>query len=300
MNDLIAQEKMSTIADKIEQNLFGDDARNLITTEQLSAMSLEDRVKLYVGIEAQSFYLRGKILQSIKEDKCYKEAGYKTFEKAVKDILNISRGFAYQIMDATDTYEILSAIADKNLPTAETQLRPLTCLPMETRTEIWQEVAKDRVPTAKEVQIAVNKRLGKVPNVKSSTKNSTTIDTTKYITIEEHNTIISAYEKACTEDSERLMKKIYELEEELRLLKESCVAPAEILIEQAVSTLIPRQMVFEFIQKNGTEFQVMALKDESLPNEKLWKVFLKVREQYKASTPPPAWDKVIVNATGIE
>lgn len=95
--------------------------------------------------------------------------------------------------------------------------------------------------------------------------------------------------------------RVVELEEELRLLKESCVAPAEILIEQAeVSTLIPRQLVFEFIQKNGTEFQVMALKDESLPNEKLWKVFLKVREQYKASTPPPAWDKIIVNATGIE
>lgn len=95
--------------------------------------------------------------------------------------------------------------------------------------------------------------------------------------------------------------RVVELEEELRLLKESCVAPAEILIEQTeVSTLIPRQLVFEFIQKNGTEFQVMALKDESLPNEKLWKVFLKVREQYKASTPPPAWDKIIVNATGIE
>ena len=95
--------------------------------------------------------------------------------------------------------------------------------------------------------------------------------------------------------------RVVELEEQLRLLKESCVAPIEILIEQAeISTLIPRQMVFEFIQKKGSELQVLVLKDESLPNEKLWKVFLKVREQYKASTPPPAWDKVIVNATGIE
>ena len=59
-------------------------------------------------------------------------------------------------------------------------------------------------------------------------------------------------------------------------------------------------MVFEFIQKKGSELQVLVLKDENLPNDKLWKVFLKVREQYKASTPPPAWDKIIVNATGIE
>lgn len=154
---------------------------------------------------------------------------------------------------------------------------------------------------------STNEKLGHVPTKKKLVPldvpiiNNSTIDTTKYITIEEHIALIAAYEKACTEDSERLMKKIHELEEELRLLKESCVAPAEILIEQAeISTLIPRQMVFEFIQKKGTEFQVMALKDESLPNEKLWKVFLKVREQYKASTPPPAWDKIIVNATGIE
>ena len=295
MNDLIVQEKMSSIEDKIEQNLFGDDARNLITTEQLSAMSLEDRVKLYVGIEAQSFYLRGKILQSIKEDKCYKEAGYKTFEKAVKDILDISRGFAYKIMDATNTYEILSSIEDKNLPTAEAQLRPLICLPMETRTEIWQEVAKDRVPTAKEVQEAVNRRLGKVSGTKKSNKNSTIIDTTKYITIEEHNEKMLKLEKRVEqlqktiEDMLPIVDKAMQFE-----LKETIIdsAPEE-------STLLPREIVFNFIKQKGNSIQCHALKSDDLTNEKLYSIFVKVREDYKASTPPPAWDMRIINATGI-
>lgn len=290
MNDLIVQEKMSSIEDKIEQNLFGDDARNLITTEQLSAMSLEDRVKLYVGIEAQSFYLRGKILQSIKEDKCYKEAGYKTFEKAVKDILDISRGFAYKIMDATNTYEILSSIEDKNLPTAEAQLRPLICLPMETRTEIWQEVAKDRVPTAKEVQEAVNRKLGKATSTKKIIK-STTIDTTKYVPIELYTEAQKRIEQLqkTIEDMLPIVDKAMQFE-----LKETVIDSAP-----EKSTLLPRQIVYDFIKQKGNTIQCHALKSDDLSNDKLYSIFVKVREDYKTSTPPPAWDMVIINATGI-
>lgn len=131
--------------------------------------------------------------------------------------------------------------------------------------------------------------------------NSTTIDTTKYITIEEHNRIIFEYEKASFEDAERFTKIISELEKQLQSKHISKEEANVLIMDQPPeeSTLINRSTVFNFIKKYGNEFQCMALKDDNLPNEKLFKVFVKVREQYKTSTPPPAWDKEIINATGI-
>lgn len=131
--------------------------------------------------------------------------------------------------------------------------------------------------------------------------NSTTIDTTKYITIEEHNRIIFEYEKASFEDAERFTKIISELEKQLQSKHISKEEANVLIMDQPPeeSTLINRSTVFNFIKKYGNEFQCMALKDDNLPNEKLFKVFVKVREQYKTSTPPPAWNKEIINATGI-
>lgn len=260
---------------------------------ELTTLSFMDRAKLYCEVEAKSFYLRGRILQSIKEDKCYKDAGYKTFEKAVKDILDISRSFAYRIMGATNTYEILSPICRQNLPTTEAQLRPLIELLPEQQIEVWQEVAKDKVPTAKEVQAYVNEKFPKekkptVPKPivvdNSTTTDTCTVDTTKYITIEEHRAVLA--------------KIIAEFEEVIATLSSPDVivtAPVEKLTKG-----IARQKVFEFVQKHGNEIQCTVLKDEHLTNEKLFKVFTRVREQYKAATPPPAWDMEIVNAEFIQ
>ena len=131
--------------------------------------------------------------------------------------------------------------------------------------------------------------------------NSTTIDTTKYITIEEHNRIIFEYEKASFEDAERFTKIISELEKQLQSKHISKEEANVLIMDQPPeeSTLINRSTIFNFIKRYGNEFQCMALKDDNLPNEKLFKVFVKVREQYKTSTPPPAWNKEIINATGI-
>ena len=65
------------------------------------------------------------------------------------------------------------------------------------------------------------------------------------------------------------------------------------------STLLPREIIFDFIKQKGNTIQCHALKSDNLTNEKLYSIFVKVREDYKASTPPPAWDMDIINATGI-
>jgi hypothetical protein len=294
----------------------------------LTEMSFMDRTKLYCEVEAKSFYLRGRILQSIKEDNCFKEAGYETFEKAVKDILSISRSFAYRIMDATTTYETLSPTGRHFLPTSERQLRPLTGLEPEQQIEVWQEVAKDKVPTAKEVQKAVNKKLGKnvdngsqdlpvtsleVPIVPIEditaaktyeilstrvdilpTENNSTIDMSKYITIEEHNRIVLEYEKAYMIDIEKLMNRVSELESRLSFFEKDSINPTP-----EKSTLLPRETVFNFVKQHGNAIQCLALLSDYLTNERLYNLFVKVREDYKMTTPPPAWDLEIINATGI-
>lgn len=123
-----------------------------------------------------------------------------------------------------------------------------------------------------------------VPMVDNSTTDCV-IDTTKYITIEEHRAVLA--------------KVISDFEEVIATLseKESVIVSAPV---EKISKGIPRQKVFEFVQKHGNEIQCTVLKDEHLTNEKLFKVFVKVREQYKTSTPPPAWDKEIVDAEFIQ
>ena len=123
-----------------------------------------------------------------------------------------------------------------------------------------------------------------VPMVDNSTTNDCVVDTTKYITIEEHRAVLA--------------KIIAEFEEVIATLSSPDVivtAPVEELTKG-----ITRQKVYEFVQKYGNEIQCTVLKDEHLTNEKLFKVFVKVRDQYKAATPPPAWDMDIVNAEFIQ
>ncbi len=265
--------------------------------ELINTTTFQEDIAIIKDSTTKVFLVSGKILQGIQDNKKYKEAGYKTFAEAVKIELGLDKPQAYRLMSAASAYENLVPIGT-NLPTSESQLRAISKLPAPEQLEIWQEVAKDKVPTAKEVQEYVNKKYPKEKKVKVVkdivVDNSTTIDTTKYITIEEHNKIILEYEKACTEDIDRLMKENSELKSKLQFFEKDFIEPAP-----KKSTLLPRQAMFDFIKKRGSEIQCHALKNDNLDNEKLFNLFVKVREDYKTSTPPPAWDIEIINTTGI-
>ena len=90
------------------------------------------------------------------------------------------------------------------------------------------------------------------------------------------------------------MKENSELKSKLQFFEKDFIEPAP-----KKSTLLPRQAMFDFIKKRGSEIQCHALKNDNLDNEKLFNIFVKVREDYKTSTPPQAWDMDIINATGI-
>ena len=265
--------------------------------ELINTTTFQEDIAIIKDSTTKVFLVSGKILQGIQDNKKYKEAGYKTFAEAVKIELGLDKPQAYRLMSAASAYENLVPIGT-NLPTSESQLRAISKLPAPEQLEIWQEVAKDKVPTAKEVQEYVNKKYPKEKKVKVVmdivVDNITTIDTTKYITIEEHNKIILEYEKACTEDIDRLMKENSELKSKLQFFEKDFIEPAP-----KKSTLLPRQIIFDFVKAKGNTIQCQALKNDTLDNEKLFGLFVKVREDYKTSTPPPAWDVEIINTTGI-
>ena len=249
--------------------------------ELIKATTFQEDIATIKDVTTKVFLVAGKILQGIQDNKKYKEVGYKTFTEAVQAELGLNKSRAYQLIDAAIAYENVHNCG-QNIPLNEAQLRPIVKLLPEQQVEIWQEVAKDRVPTAKEVQEAVNRRLGKSVSVKKTkVPMATVVDTTKYITIEEHEAI--------------LMKVISDFEEVIRVLTEE----KEPLKPEEKSTLIKRQTAYNFVKERGNEFQTRALLNDNLVNADLYRIFSKVRETYKLSTPPPAWDTDIINATGI-
>jgi hypothetical protein len=105
----------------------------------------------------------GQALMAIRDGRLYR-GEFKTFEAYCKDRWSFSRPRAYELINAAETCEAVSAVADK--PTSERQVRPLSKLPKESRAEAWEE-AVDRAPvvngqpkvTAKIVEKVVAERI---------------------------------------------------------------------------------------------------------------------------------------------
>lgn len=266
MNDII----------KIENNILAD----------FNNLSIEDITKLIIEIDIKAFYFKGKALQYIKENKRYKELGYKTFEAYVKDVLGFSRKHSYRLLDATKIYDEFCVLQDTFLPTAETQIRPLIELEPEQQVEVWKEVAKDKVPTAKEVQEAVNKKLNKVSGTKKGNTISNTIDTTKYITIEEHNKALNRIKKL-----------------EVILAMQSKVIDEYMYKEQAemvpttppkISSLQPRTEIFkatlDLCDKDVKNYLVKT----NVSNQELFRIFSGIRKDCIDNNKPFPKDLLLV------
>ena len=279
--------------------------------------TFEEDILVIKDSTTKVFLVTGKILKGIQDNKKYKEAGYKTFAEAVKVELGLEKRNAYYLIGAASVYENVN-YCSQNLPTSETQLRPMAKLSAPKQVEVWQEVAKDKIPTAKEVQTYVNE---KFPKEKKATKKVSIVDTTNNnstinITTIENCTNCFAHEaenaalkirvKELNDTITTLLPyadQVIELEEKLRLLYEepvskindSFVAASVVKIPNSIS----REKAFALVKKYGNEIQSTILKKDGLTNEDLFKVFIKVREQYKSTTPPPAWDEEIINADFI-
>lgn len=250
--------------------------------------TFQEDIALIKDATTKVFLISGKILQNIQDNKKYKQAGYKTFTEAIYAELQMKKSQAYRLIDAAIAYENLSPIGEFLLPTTESQIRPIAKLSKDEQIEVWKEVAKNKVPTAKEVQEAVNKKLNKV----SGTKKSSTIDTTKYITIEEYN---------------KALARIKELETILEM--QSKVIDECMIQEQKTMDIVPapevekgaikRAKAFTFVKKFGSDLQVLAITNQNPDNKRLYNLFDKVRLDYLQHSPPTSLESDILDATHI-
>ncbi len=86
----------------------------------------------------RSFYVIGKALHEIRENRLYKLVCFNTFEAYAKQRWSIGKSHAYRLIEAYRVIENLSPIGDI-LPENESQVRPLVPLkPLEQR-RIWRQ-----------------------------------------------------------------------------------------------------------------------------------------------------------------
>jgi hypothetical protein len=115
-----------------------------------------------IALGIKTFVLVGHALLTIRDRRLYRGA-YSTFEDYCRQRWDLSRPYAYQLMEASAVVENVSAVADI-APANEAQARPLTTLPAEQQREVWQEVVDTAPPsgiTATHVQETVNRVKGK-------------------------------------------------------------------------------------------------------------------------------------------
>lgn len=134
----------------------------------------------------QHFVAVGRALMAIRDEGLYRNT-YQSFEAYCKERWGLSRPRAYQLIDAADAcLQIVdtseaSEISDKPpLPTHESQVRPLTRLPVEEQAPAWREAvhaAPNGKPTAREVEQVVNQRLGKPPALPAPAPSSFALST---------------------------------------------------------------------------------------------------------------------------
>lgn len=119
-----------------------------------------------IGRGLGTFLEVGRALMAIREGRLYRST-HPTFETYCRDRWDMSRSLGYRFIDAAETVAVLPTSAP--LPTAESQVRPLSVLPLGERPRTWAEAVKDaggKVPTARAVREVVNRRAGKAPKPK--------------------------------------------------------------------------------------------------------------------------------------
>lgn len=311
MNDIIKVENLATI----------------VETSQYDKYSIEELTKIIATIEVKAFYIKGTLLKHIKENKRYKEIGYTSFGAYTKDVFAFSKTYADYLVKAINIYDNFDNLGCHFLPTEEKQIRPLAKLSEPEQVEIWQEVAKDKVPTAKEVQAAVNKRKNKESDKKVVKKDITTnmVPIEDFITVQEElvrleqevqelrllKTLEKVEEKK--EDTITISKKDFDelsnlavafMDMEIKLTNEINTLKCELEkykpVEKEINNNeLKREIAFNFIKKYGNDIQVLAITNQNPDNVRLYNLFDKVRQDYLLYSPPQSLPSNIINATCI-
>lgn len=127
----------------------------LTTSEQCELVLAEDKIR--AGLD--SFIQVGEALARVRDGRLYRET-HATFASYCEEKWGLSRRHAYQLIDASEVVENLSAMAHTGIqiPTNERQARPLARLDPEQQQEAWEravETAPNGKVTARHVESVV-------------------------------------------------------------------------------------------------------------------------------------------------
>ncbi len=89
-----------------------------------------------IEISKMNFHLVGKALKEILDKRLYRLGQFSSFENYVKERWDMTRSYAYRLIDAAKVYKNLSPIGDI-LPENEAQARPLAQLEPLEQKKIW-------------------------------------------------------------------------------------------------------------------------------------------------------------------
>jgi len=89
----------------------------------------------------RSFYVIGKALKEIRDEKLYRFLLFKQFEKYTRSRWEIGKSQAYRLIEACNVIDNLSPIGDI-LPENESQVRPLASLDPAEQRKIWRDFLK--------------------------------------------------------------------------------------------------------------------------------------------------------------
>jgi hypothetical protein len=134
-----------------------------------TALSTIERAKLenfetIIEDGLQTCFDVGRALLAIRDEKLYR-LSHKTFEEYCGERWNLKRQRAYELISASEIEARLSEISDTK--PKESHTAELKKLPPAEQPAAWQEAVEESngKPTAKHVEAAVNKRLGKTAAV---------------------------------------------------------------------------------------------------------------------------------------
>ena len=183
----------------VSENTLNDTGSSLIQTHEvptdrktnaLTTQELEELEKHEAAIvKGKKIFLEvGKALIAIHDQRLYR-AQYPTFEEYCADKWNLGPSHAYRLMESTITYKEISPIGEIGLQRTlnESQLRPLTGLPPDTKRAAYAAAVKDagdKPVTAKHVaKAAAQFKKPAPPNkkavVNAEIENAPTIETHK-------------------------------------------------------------------------------------------------------------------------
>ena len=273
--------------------------------------TFQEDIALIKDATTKVFLISGKILQNIQKDKKYKESGYATFEEAIEVELGMKKSQAYRLIDAAIAYENLSPIGEILLPTSESQIRPIAKLPIQEQIAVWQEVAKNKVPTAKEVQEYVNANFKKDKNKKDNkiSKPCIYFVQSPVISVELYTKLQNELEKIkqekiglintimdCVENERKYREEIEYLKNVVIQHKEPYTVETISLTEAIEEKiLLTRTEIVETIEQYGEGFQPMILKKDKTTNLELFNVLVAIRnrfEENKSIIPNPLSERV--------